>query len=99
MLPPAMVSGMYFCGLAPFSCLNVMPASEAMLAANEKLPAWARSNFTTYHDAAGNLWMKCGEYGKAAAHFETVLAAVPDHASAKRELEKARAKMAEARVE
>lgn len=72
---------------------------EAMLAANEKLPAGARSNFTTYHDAAGNLWMKLGQYDKAAAHFETVLAKVPDHVEAKKELEKAREWMAEARVE
>jgi hypothetical protein len=72
---------------------------EAMLAANEKLPADVRSNFTTYHDAAGNLWMKLGQYDKAAAHFETVLAKVPDHAEAKKELDKARAKMAEARIE
>lgn len=72
---------------------------EAMLAANEKLPPAVRNNFTTYHDAAGNLWMKLGKYDKAAAHFEAVLAKVPDQAEARRELEKARGKMAEARIE
>ena len=72
---------------------------EAMLAANDKLPESVKSNFSTYHDAAGNLWMKLGKYEKAAGHFETVLVAVPDHAAARKELEKARAKRAEARVE
>jgi hypothetical protein len=73
---------------------------EFMLAANEAAPPERRSNFNTYHDAAGNLWMKLGRYDKAIAHYEKLLAAVPDHAGAKQGLAEARRKRAaEARID
>jgi hypothetical protein len=72
---------------------------EAMLAINERLPESGRTDFTTYHDVAGGLLMKLGRYERAAEHFEKVLARAPGYDLARKELEAARAKMAEARVE
>jgi tetratricopeptide (TPR) repeat protein len=72
---------------------------EAMLAANDASPPAVRCNFNTYHDAAGHLWMKAGEYDRAAAHFQKLLTLVPEHATARQSLNEARTKLAEAQLD
>jgi 4-amino-4-deoxy-L-arabinose transferase-like glycosyltransferase len=72
---------------------------EALLAINEQLPAAVRTDFTSYRETAGILWMKLGQYDKAAAQFERVVAAVPENTAARDGLRDARAKSAEARLE
>jgi tetratricopeptide (TPR) repeat protein len=72
---------------------------EAMLAANDASPPAVRSNFNTYLDAAGHMWMKAGEYERAAAQFEKLLSRIPQHATARESLSAARAKAAEAQLD
>ncbi|MDB5318433.1 MAG: Tetratricopeptide 2 repeat protein [Phycisphaerales bacterium] len=72
---------------------------EALLAVNEQLPAVVRTDFTSYRETAGILWMKLGQYEKAAAQFERVVAAVPENTAARDGLREARSKSAEARLE
>jgi len=58
-----------------------------------------RTDFTSLRETAGILWMKLGQYDKAAAEFERVVAAVPANTAARDGLEEARSRSAEARLE
>lgn len=69
---------------------------EGLLAANRRVPVYQRDNLTTFHDTAGHLWMKLKRYDRAAAHFEEFVRQAPDHLEARRNLQEARARMAEA---
>jgi tetratricopeptide (TPR) repeat protein len=72
---------------------------EAMLRANEVAPPHMRENFTTYHDTAGLLWMRLGQWDRAQAHFEELLRRVPQHATAAKSLDFVKQKAAEARID
>jgi hypothetical protein len=72
---------------------------EALLTINDALPAHVRTDFTSLRETAGILWMKLGQYDKAAAEFERVVAAVPANTAARDGLEEARSRSAEARLE
>jgi len=72
---------------------------EGLLAANQRVPAYQRDNFTTFHDTAGHLWMRLGRYDRAAEHFAEFVRRVPDHLEARRNLQAARSRMAEASLE
>jgi hypothetical protein len=72
---------------------------ETLLAINDTLPEAERTNFTTLHDAAGNLWMKLGRFDKAATEYERVVAATPENKDAAAELKEARERSAEARLD
>jgi tetratricopeptide (TPR) repeat protein len=72
---------------------------EALLALNERLPAALRTDFTSYRETAGNLWMKLGKFDKAAAEYQRVLAVTPENDTAREALTEARSKgAAEARL-
>ncbi len=72
---------------------------EGLFKANEVAPPLLRDNYTAYHDTAGHLYMRLGNYEKAAEHFEMLAKLVPGHATAGKDLGAARERMREARVE
>jgi hypothetical protein len=52
-----------------------------------------------FHETAGEMWTKAGQYARAIPHFERVLTMRPDSEVALKGLAEARAKLAEARLE
>jgi tetratricopeptide (TPR) repeat protein len=67
---------------------------EEMLRVNSSGPEHLRPNLTTYHDTAGLLWMRLGEYAKAAGHFDKLAKLDPAHGTARKNLEQAERKLA-----
>jgi tetratricopeptide (TPR) repeat protein len=73
---------------------------EVILAAGDKEPdPELHQRLVPFHESAGEMWSKAGRYARAIPHFERVLAMRPDSGVAKKGLDEARAKLAEARLE
>lgn len=72
---------------------------EAYLHANAAAPAYMREDLTALHGTAGRLWMQLGRPERAAGHFEKLIVVRPADPEARRGLEQARTRLAEARAE
>jgi hypothetical protein len=73
---------------------------EVILAGGDKEPnPELHQRLVPFHESAGEMWSRAGKYARAIPHFERVLELRPNSESAKKGLQDARAKLAEARLE
>jgi hypothetical protein len=73
---------------------NAVRHLEEMLRISATGPEFLQHKLATYHDTAGLLWMRLGEYKKAADHFAQLARLDPSHATARKNFEEAQRRLA-----